>query len=133
MNVTAAEYFEEFVELTRSTAECDVGPEVMLRPGLLTVRYDVETDSGPAWTSLRFGGAIALRVVPEPAVSPLASGAYSKVGTIKNSEWLASLLAASGDGKLPQDLKHFVVFFDHFGSVETVARSCEVQACEVQA
>lgn len=53
--------------------------------------------------------------------------AYSKVGIINNSEWFASLAGVRGDGTLPANLKHFVVFFDHYGSVETVARSCEVQ------
>lgn len=125
--MTTSESFEEFVKLTRSTAECDEGPEVLLRPGLLMLRYDVEIDAGRAWSTLRFAGAIALRVVPEPAVSPLSASAYSRVGIINNSEWLASLLSAGGDGRLPQDLKHFVVFFDHYGSVETIARSCEVQ------
>jgi hypothetical protein len=57
----------------------------------------------------------------------MMAGAYSKVGIIRNSEWLSSLVKARGAARLPADLKHFVVFFDHYGSVETVARSCEVQ------
>lgn len=124
--MTASESFEVFLKLARSTGECDQGPEVLLRPGLLVVRYDVETDDGLVWTTLRFGGAIALRVVPELAVSPLTVSAYSKVGVINNSEWLASLVR-DGSG-IPGDLKHFIVFFDHYGSVETLARSCEVQS-----
>lgn len=125
--MTIPESFAALMNLTRSTAECDEGPEVLLRPGLLTVRYDVEGDTGPKWTTLLFAGAAALRVVPEPAVSAMAALAYSKVGIINNSEWMASLVAVDGDGSLPADLQHFVVFFDHFGSIETIARSCEVQ------
>lgn len=125
--MTKPEAFRDFVELRHSTAECDEGPEILMRPGLLTVRYDAETDTGRTWTTLRFLGAVALRVVPEPAVSPTLARAYSKVALIENSTWLAGFADTSGDGRLPGDLRHFVVFFDHYGSVETIARSCDVQ------
>jgi hypothetical protein len=125
--MTTTESIEDFIKLMRSTAQCDEGPELSMRPGLLTIRYDAETDSGRAWTTVRFPGAVALRVTPEPAVSSLMVRAYSKVGLVRGSAWLASLLEAKGDGRLPHDLKHFVVFFDHHGAVETIARSCEVQ------
>jgi hypothetical protein len=81
---------------------------------------------GIVWTTLRFTGAIAVRVIPEPAVSLIAIGAYSKVCVVKNSEWL-TFLASSGGEEFPTDRKHFVVFFDHHGSVEAIAWNCEVQ------
>jgi len=125
--MSATESIENFLKLPRSTAECDEGPETIFRPGVLTVRYDSETEAGRAWTTLRFRGAIALRVIPAPAISPIVIEAYSKVCVIKNSAWLASLMNTHGDGRLPEDRKHFVVFFDHYGSVETIARTCELE------
>jgi hypothetical protein len=38
-----------------------------------------------------------------------------------------AMLGTTGSERLPMDLRHFVVFFDHHGSVETIARSYEVQ------
>lgn len=125
--MTTAETFDEFVKLARSTAECDEGPVVSMQPGMLTIRYDAETNTGRLWTTLRFAGAVALRVTPEPAVSTLMTKAYSKVGAVTGSQWLASMIDARSDGLLPDTLRHFVVFFDHYGAVETLARSCEVQ------
>ncbi len=125
--MTTTETLEEFLKLPRSTGECDEGPEISMRPGTVTIRYDAETDSGQAWTTLRFSGAVALRFTPDPAVSPMMVRAYSKIGIVTGSAWLASLLGTKGDGRLPDDLSHFVVFFDHHGAVEIVARSCEVK------
>ena len=69
--MTTSESIEEFLKLTRSTGECDEGPEVVLRRSVLAVRYDVEVESGRAWTTLLFTGAVALRITPEPAVSAM--------------------------------------------------------------
>lgn len=122
----STETIAEAMRLPHSTAECDVGPEIQLRPGELTIRYDVEGESGPVWTTVRFQGAVALRVVPEVAVTALLAEAYSRVGIVKNSTWLTSLRALPGDGSLGTDLEHFVIFFDHYGAVETLARRYEV-------
>jgi hypothetical protein len=120
------ETIAEAMRLPHSTAECDVGPEIQLRPGELTIRYDAEGESGPLWTTIRFRGAVALRVVPEMAVTALLATAYSRVGIVKNSAWLTSLCARPGDGSISADLQHFVIFFDHYGAVETLARTCEL-------
>jgi hypothetical protein len=125
--MTATESLQPFLKLERSTAECAEGPEVLMRPGRLTVRYDTEAEGGPEWTTLQFPGAVAVRVTPEPAVSALASGAYSMVAIVGNSMWLASLTGLGTDGNLPADLKHFLVFFDHYGAIEAIARTCEVK------
>lgn len=122
----STETIAEAMRLRHSTAECDVGPEIQLRPGELAIRYDAEGESGPVWTTVRFQGVVALRVVPEVAVTPLLAEAYSRVGIVKNSSWLTSLRALPGDGSLSADLEHFVIFFDHYGAVETLARRFEV-------
>jgi hypothetical protein len=126
-NITNGETFTEYLKLARSTAECDEGPLISMQPGHLAIRYDIETDTGRIWTTIQFAGAVALRITPDPAVSTLMIQGYSKVGIVKGSLWLASMVGARGDGQLPNDLSHFVVYFDHYGAVETLARSCEVQ------
>ena len=125
--MTTTESLQPFLKLKRSTAECDEGPEMSMRPGVLSVRYDAEAEGGPEWTTLHFPGAVAVRVTPEPAVSAIAAGAYSMVAIVSDSTWLASMTQSEIDGKLPPDLKHFVVFFDHYGSVEAIARTCELE------
>jgi hypothetical protein len=119
------EYLQDYLGLHRSTAECDEGPEISMRPGLLTVRYDTESDTGKEWTTLRFPGAVALRVTPELATKGVAVKAYSKVAVVMESAWLAEM--SGNDGRLPHELKHFVVFFDHYGSIEAIALECNVQ------
>ena len=125
--MTTSESLQLFLKLERSTAECDEGPEVTMRPGIITIRYDTETDAGREWTTLRFLGAVAIRVTPEPAVSAMVARAYSMVAVIDNSAWMASMNQACRNGKLPSNLKHFVLFFDHYGGIEAIARSCEVE------
>lgn len=92
------------------------------------MRYDIEGEVGPLWTTIRFGGAIAMRVLPEPAVPALLVSAYSQVAEIDNSAWLVALgRESSGQGiRLAADARHFAIFFDHFGSLEVIARSCDL-------
>jgi hypothetical protein len=123
--MSQSEYLQDYLTLNRSTGECDEGPEISMRPGLLTVRYDAESDIGKEWTTLRFRGAVGLRVTPELAVTDIAATAYSKVVVVMKSVWLAQTVG--NDGKLRSDLKHFVVFFDHYGSVEAIALECDVE------
>ncbi len=42
--------FTEVQKLPYSTGGCDVGPEILLRPGVALIRYDAETESGVVWT-----------------------------------------------------------------------------------
>jgi hypothetical protein len=129
MPTMKTERFREFLKLPRSTGESDGGPEIVLRNGVLTVRYDIEGegDTGPIWTTLRFDDAVALRVVPEFSVSAISLQAYSKVGIVEDSSWVATLRSEHGDAPPAAALHHFVVFFDHFSSVETIAVSCKVE------
>ena len=119
------EYLQDCFILKRSTAACDEGPEVLMRPGMIAVRYDTESIDGRDWTTITFMGAVALRVVPEFAVEAMLIGAYSKISIVINSKWVGTMIGA--EGGLVSDLKHFVVFFDHYGSVEVIARTHEVQ------
>jgi len=119
------EYLQDCFRLRRSTAVCDEGPEILMRPGVLTVRYDMESNNGREWTTIEFIGAVALLVTPEFATKAIATEAYSKIAIVLNSMWMAMMVGA--EGRLASDLKHFVVFFDHYGSVEVIARAYEVQ------
>ena len=115
-------------DLPQSTAECDIGPEVVLRPGRVSIRYDNEAESGVVWTELLFTTAIALRVTPDSAVTEDLLSAYSQICEIERSPWLESFRTDSRNAELPRGLRHFVVYFDHFGAVEIAATSFTVGA-----
>jgi hypothetical protein len=114
---------EDIYVLKKSTANCDIGPEIEFKPGLLTVRYDSENDLGVDWTTVTFNGVIAVKITPEYASETYAVRAYSKICKLRNSEWLSSLLKASDGNISLQKLNHYVVYFDHFGSIEIIALS----------
>ncbi|HEX3596015.1 MAG TPA: hypothetical protein VHU80_12975 [Polyangiaceae bacterium] len=116
---------KDCLTLPESTGECDIGPEILMRPGAIEVKYDVEGRNGPRWTTLRFEGALALRVAPDYAAGPIVTGAYSKVCVVENSLWIATLREHS-QHEIPTSFKHFTVFFDHYICVETVAQSVGV-------
>jgi len=127
----ASQNLVELLRLPRSTANCDLGPEICLLREDLTVRYDVEGHIGPIWTTIRFRATVALRVVPDAAVTEVEASAYSRVCRINNSVWLDSLRSNTGrDGTLNEGLEHFIIFFDHYGAVEVIAKTCELVAGE---
>ena len=116
----------EVEKLPHSTGECDTGPEISFRPGQVSIRYDVETESGVVWTDVRFTTAVALRVTPDTAVTKELVSAYSRVCEIKPSRWLENLRLRESDEEVSEHLRHFAIYFDHFGAVEIVASVFQV-------
>lgn len=116
--------------LPHSTGECDIGPEISFRPGHVSIRYDTEGALGIVWTELRFTDAVALRVTPDIAVAEELISAYSRVCEIEPSTWLEELQrgkspeelrSSTAHGGWPEHLRHYAVYFDHFGAVEVLA------------
>lgn len=108
-------------ELPHSTAECDIGPEIKFNPGSLKIRYDYDSEIGEAWATLIFVGAIAQRFIPDIVTTELMTNAYSKVCVIENSSWIGEL-ESRADSEVFSSLKHYMVYFDHNGCLEVLAR-----------
>ena len=117
-----------FLDLPHSTAEADVGPIIEHRPGQLTVRYDVEGENGIVWTSLSFDGAIASRFTPAAACETWMVEAYSRVCVVEESPWVKELHQVSSRHRerIPDDLRHMLVYFDHHGCLEVLARGAQI-------
>jgi hypothetical protein len=117
-----------FLDLPSSTAEADEGPVIEQCPGKLTVRYDLENESGVVWTTLAFDGAMASRFTPDPACEAWMVGAYSRVCVVDESPWLEELrrLSAKSGERIPDDRRHLLVYFDHHGCLEVVARGARL-------
>lgn len=120
------EFILSSFELPHSTAECDIGPEIELNPDSLKIRYDYDSVIGEAWVTLIFVGAIAQRFIPDIATTELMTSAYSKVCVIENSSWVAKLKARA-DSEIFSSLKHYMVYFDHNGCLEVLARDFSVE------
>lgn len=113
-----------------TTAETEAGPVVERRLGEVSVRYDHEDNVGaPVWVTVRFNGAIGLRYTTYAACTALMVRAYSAVGEVENSEWVRNILhtAAASEMPLLEPNRHFIIYFDHYGCVEVVAASFEVE------
>jgi hypothetical protein len=111
--------------LPHSTAECDEGPIVTMKPGHVTIRYDVEGQNEVVWTRLEFSGSVAARFTPDFACDERMVSAYSRVNEEEGSLWVVDLdsAAAANEQTLSASLIHFTVFFDHVGCWEVVADS----------
>lgn len=126
---TMAKIARTFLELPQSTAECDKGPEVRFRPGQIMVRYDYESETGVTWVTLRFTSALALKFTPDIATNELMVSAYSKICEIENSSWLRDLKnnALAQGAEMPDSLRHFLLYFDHYGCVEVIAENVALE------
>ena len=115
------------INLPYSTAECSEGPTIYFHLGHCRVRYDAEDSSGRVvWTEVRFDGALAVKFTPEAFVTADMVGAYSKVSAWENSPWIAALVA-HGSNPFPDSIRHFLMYFDHEGCFEVLARAVEIQ------
>lgn len=132
------------LDMPRSSAHCEIGPQVEYRPFLARVRYDSEAmdytagEAGASellpvgkdrdWTTVSFLGAIAIRFTPEEAATPLMVEAYNCVVEVENSMWLSSVRQQFQHAfhELSQSKRHFMIFFDHHGCLEVIADTVEV-------
>jgi len=123
------EKLELIQKLPESTAECDDGPEIICKPGDCTIRYDHPSGNSIKWVSIFFRVVSALRMIPDAACSEGALEAYSKICLVEPSNWLAGLRKNAGkdSNHIPIDSKHFIIYFDHYGSVEVIAKSFSVK------
>ncbi len=116
---------EEFVELEKlpyTTAECDIGPIIESKPGSLLLKYDVETEEGIHWIEITFSIPIALKITPQRSITKLIlQKAYSRIGEIKDSEWINELRKPDQNNILYEKLHHYVIYFDHYSVVEIIS------------
>lgn len=123
-----SERLREVLHLPRTTGECDSGPLFEGGFGEVQVRYDVEGEEGPVWTTIRFRGAVAVRTTPDVAVSRYMLEAFSRVCEVEGSSWVEELreAGAKAGGNYGESLRHFVVYFDHEGCIEVAAQSASL-------
>jgi hypothetical protein len=82
------------------------------------------------WTVLSFTGVFAARFTSAPACPAWVIRSYSRVCQVVDSSWILELrgaVAASGEGQVSASARHFVLYFDHVGCWEVVARDVELE------
>ncbi|MGH7957249.1 MAG: hypothetical protein ACREH8_09570 [Opitutaceae bacterium] len=112
------------IKLPESTAGCEVGPIMHHSPGLVRVWYDTEGESSIVWTQIEFRSALATRFTPESAVTERMVVAYSRIAEVPESEWIFDIRKATEQKQqqLMPGVRHMMVFFDHHGCLEVVAK-----------
>ncbi len=117
---------EMIIKLPVSTAECEEGPIVNFNPGNCFVRYDSEDETGTVWTEVHFSGAVAIRFTPDRFVTEEMVVAYGKVCAQNPSSWISSL-RSHAQHRLPDSVRHFLVYFDHQGCLEVLASNVRLK------
>ena len=114
--------------LPHSTGDCIHGPAIKFSLGEMELTYDYLSGSGEQWAVLRFVRALAVKFTPDLAVSAEMIKAYSKVCWMDDSVWLMQTMQSAADhaGTIPEDTKHLLLYFDHYGCVEVLAQGVEI-------
>lgn len=117
------------VQTLPTTAETEEGPIIEHRPGEVVVRYDLEGATGIEWVTIRFIVAVALQFTPDASVTAWMVEAFSKVCARDGSPWLAKLRGRAEEREqvVPASLRHFLVYFDHYGCLEVLAEDVKVE------
>ena len=115
----------------QTTAETANGPKIEQYGTRLRASYDVEQEDTPTprWFAIDFIDTLAFRWTPDFACDAGQVGGYSAVAEKRQSEWLASLLnhEEGPNENFALQLHHFIIYFDHEGALEVVARQFEVE------
>lgn len=96
------------------------GPEAVLGPGSLQIRYDTEEEG---IRQLAFVGVLGMMFTESNACGTDHLRAYDKLLELQSSELLEQLRARSHAGV--GDVHHYRIFFDDVGCYDVVAKSFE--------
>jgi hypothetical protein len=121
-------------QLPISTADCDESPKINFILGRMVVIFDYFFGSDKRYAEIVFDGAICVKFTPDPLVSEDMIEAYSRVCEYDNSDWLVYCRGLS-EPRLSLDLRHFRIYFDHYGCVDVIAKrwDLEINRTEPQA
>ena len=115
------ENYEEVWKLPFRSQEFLNGPQLIHTVTGVRLRLDYETETGEyAWKSLSFKPIYAVRFTTQLSCTPDQLHAYDKLVAVDPAEWLSTM---SG---IPDDCKHYRVFFDDVGCYDIAAKSFEV-------
>jgi hypothetical protein len=97
------------------------GPEVLLRPGKLTIRFSTEEG---VWHELSFADVLKFTFTEFGASTSDHVDAYDKLLDLGTDSVFARE-ALEGVRRDVSALRHFRVFFDDVGAYDVIARSAE--------
>ena len=117
------------LKLERGTGGCQIGPIVVHKPGKIDLWYDSEGDDSVVWTHVHFSSVVGFRFTPETGVDETMVTAYSKIIELPGSEWINTLEMSASERhqRLMTELRHMMLFFDHHGCLEVIARTVEYE------
>lgn len=103
--------------LPAPSQEFEQGPQILVRPGKVTLRWDVEGESGEyTWSSGEFVGVEAVVFTAHESCTSEQVRAYDRLVMVEPSELLSGLKGARG-----KFLHHYRIYFDEAGCLEVVA------------
>jgi hypothetical protein len=93
------------------------GPQILISPGKVTLRWDSESETGAyEWSSAEFTGVEAVRFTADSSCTPDQARAYDRLVKVEPSLLLSDLRGAG-----PKFLQHFRIYFDEVGCLDVVA------------
>lgn len=97
--------------------EFQQGPQILISPGKVTLRWDFEGESGAyEWSSAEFTGVEATTFTAQSSCTLDQARAYDQLVKVEPSDMLASLRGAD-----PKRLRHWRIYFDEVGCLDVVA------------
>jgi hypothetical protein len=104
-------------DLPAPSREFMLGPQILISPGTVTLRWDFAGESGGyEWSSAQFAGVEAVRFTAHDSCTPEQVRPYDRVVEIQPSDLVPDLRAAG-----PRFLQHFRIYFDEAGCLDVVA------------
>jgi hypothetical protein len=108
---------EPIWKLPAPSQEFNDGPQVLISPGRVTLRWDAETDTGAyEWSSASFVGVEHVEFTADSSCIPEQIDAYDRLVKIEPSETVLRLGGASA-----KFVQHFRIYFDGIGCLDVVA------------
>lgn len=117
---------QEVYEIKELAQEFSEQPQIKIRGRDVILSYDFEQEDGEyGWKDITFVETISYKISKMSCVSEEALKSYNSVSEVLQSSWLEEV-KGSYRGSQPFEYKHFLIFFDDYGTYEFIAKSLNV-------
>lgn len=117
---------KEVYEIKELAQEFSEQPKIKIQGRDVILSYDFEQEDGEyGWKNIIFVDTISYKISKMSCVSEEAIKSYNSVSEVLQSSWLKEV-KDNYRGSQPFKYKHFLIFFDDYGTYEFIAISLNV-------
>lgn len=121
---------QKIYDIKELAQEFSEQPQIKIQGKDVILSYDFEQEDGEyEWKNITFVETISYKISKMSCVSEEALKSYNSVSEVLQSSWLEEIKYCFR-GSQPFEYKHYLIFFDDYGTYEFIAKNLNVDSAE---